>query len=185
MRQSREILENGLMERSKTSQPQSRLRTVVWATVVLSVLVIGGAFFAMGRYRHDEPRRNALAVISDLERALKSAELSKITSLVELPPVEAARSREDQSQWLAEVLRDEISVSGLAELRQRAEFGPLADIFPLEAKCWAESAHVPVQNCVAFRMERNGIRAEVVLHQTPTGFRVLRCNNVKQMASPN
>ena len=31
-------------------------------------------------------------------------------------------------------------------------------------------------------MERDGIRAEVVLHQTPDGFRVVRCNNVKQMA---
>ena len=87
-------------------------------------------------------------------------------------------------RWIADVLRDEVSAEGLAELRRHARFGPLAEVFPDEAKRWADTASVPVGECVAFRMERDGLRAEVVLHRTPAGFRILRCNNVKQMAPP-
>jgi hypothetical protein len=149
---------------------------------VIGVLVVCGAFFALSRYRSDEPRRDALAVISEIERALTSSEVSKTMPLLELSPSAAARSPQDQTQWIADVLRDEVSAAGLVELRRHARFGPLAEVFPEEGKRWAEAAHLTVERCVAFRMERDGIRAEVVLHQTSTGFRVLRCNNVKQMA---
>ena len=39
-----------------------------------------------------------------------------------------------------------------------------------------------VEDCVAFKMERAGIRAEVVLLREGETYRVVRCNNVKQMA---
>ena len=159
------------------------LRLVITGSIIVILVCCG--IFALNRYRRGEPRRNALAVISEIDRALTSSEVSKTMPLLELSPTLAARSPEDQVQWIAEVLRDEVSAAGLAELRRHARFGPLAQMFPEEAKRWAESAHLAVESCVAFRMERGGIRAEVVLHQTPTGFRVLRCNNVKQMAPPS
>ena len=46
-------------------------------------------------------------------------------------------------------------------------------------------AGVEVDNCVAFRMERGGIRAEVVLASAKNSYRVVRCDNVRQMATEN
>lgn len=161
-----------------------RAAAVRWTVTACAALLICGAFFALHRYRLDEPRRDALAVVSEIDRALTSSDISKSLPLLELPAAAAARSPDDQAQWIADVLRDEVSSAGLEELRRHARFGPLAEVFPKEGRSWAESAHLSVESCVAFRMERGGIRAEVVLHQTPDGLRVLRCNNVKQMAPP-
>ena len=178
--------EPSFMKTSRTRKADSTLpgsALLRWISAVsIIVILVGCGIFALNRYRRDEPRRSALAVISEIDRALTSSEVSKTMPLLELSPAVAARSPEDQMQWIADVLRDEVSAAGLDELRRHARFGPLAQVFPEEAKRWAESAHLAVESCVAFRMERAGIRAEVVLHQTPTGFRVLRCNNVKQMA---
>ena len=117
-----------------------------------------------------------------MERTLISADPAKSLPLFHVPAAAAEKSPAEQTRWLSEILRDEISPEGLAELQRHGRFGPLAEVFPDEANRWAESARLPVESCVAFRMERDGIRAEVVLHQTPAGFRVVRCNNVKQMA---
>ena len=42
-------------------------------------------------------------------------------------------------------------------------FGPLQEMFPQEAAAWAAQAGVKVEDCVAFKLEQNGLRAEVVL----------------------
>jgi hypothetical protein len=54
-------------------------------------------------------------------------------------------------------------------------------VFPQEAPFWAKAAGVEVADCVAFRGEKNGIRAEVVI-TTNGAYRIIRVNNVKQMA---
>ena len=61
-------------------------------------------------------------------------------------------------------------------------FGGLSDVFPIEAAGWAEQAGVKPADCLGFKLERNGIRAEVVLVREGASYRVVRCNNVKQMA---
>ena len=48
---------------------------------------------------------------------------------------------------------------------------------------WCQQSGIDMDNCVAFKMERAGIRAEVVLVREGETYRVVRCNNVKQMAS--
>ena len=154
-----------------------------WAAIAIVALVVCGSFFALHRHRLGEPRRSALFIVSEISRLLTSADIAKVLPLLELPPAAEARSPEEQVQWIADVLRNEVSDAGLEELRRHGQFGPLAEVFPEEAARWVDSAHLAVRDCVAFRMERDGIRAEVVLHQTSSGFRVLRCNNVKQMAS--
>ena len=40
-------------------------------------------------------------------------------------------------------------------------------------------------SCVAFRLEQDNIRAEVILVREGNTHRVVRCNNVKQMAAAN
>lgn len=111
-----------------------------------------------------------------------SAQTADILDLVAVPSSIVAQSKSDQGAAIRDLLRDEVSSDGLEAIKKGAVFGPLADVFPEDAARWADDARVPVAECVAFRMERNHTRAEVVLHQTPTGYRILRCNNVKQMA---
>ena len=111
-----------------------------------------------------------------------SAQTDDILDLVAVPPSIVAQSKTDQSVAIRDFLKDEFSPDGLEALRKGAVFGPLVDVFPEDGKRWAESVGIPTAECVAFRMDRNKIRAEVVLYQTPTGYRILRLNNVKQMA---
>ena len=169
--------------KAKIHSPGSRSGVLRWGAFAIFCLAISGAFFALNRRQIDKPRREALSILSELEHALTSSEVSKALPLIELPSA-AAGSQAAQEQWLVDVLHDEVSAAGLLEIRDHARFGPLLEIFPEEAARWTKVAHVPASECVALRMERNSIRAEVVLHLSPTGFRLLRCNNVKQMAFP-
>lgn len=69
---------------------------------------------------------------------------------------------------------------------KKATFGTLRQLFPVQADRWAQQARVNPEDCIAFRMERDGIQAEVVMLKPSTTeivYRILRCNNVKQMAS--
>ena len=68
-------------------------------------------------------------------------------------------------------------------------------MFPAEAEGWARQAGVNPDDCVAFKLDRNGLRAEVVLLKPSTlgsqsstpepSHRIVRVNNVKQMAEPD
>jgi hypothetical protein len=66
-------------------------------------------------------------------------------------------------------------------LSKEGLFGPLSVVFPNEAASWASAAGVDASSCVAFRLEKNGVVAEVAI-ATNGVPRVIRCNNVKQMA---
>ena len=87
------------------------------------LLAVAGGIFALSRYRRDAPRRKALAVMSEVERALTSSDASKAISLIELSPAAAVKNLEDQTQWIADVLRDLVSAAGLDELRRHGRFG--------------------------------------------------------------
>lgn len=136
------------------------------------------------KWKRDEPRRHALASLNDLRASLE-ANSSSILENVLLPQAVVGRTQSEQIQFLSKAMRDEISADGISALAHRAAFGPLSTIFPEEATRWAHQAGVTATNCLAFRMERNGVRAEVVIYREGTNYRVLRCNNVKQMAEGN
>ena len=155
-------------------------RTMRICAGVFVMLVIG--VWAVVGYRQGAPRRDSLVAVAALNQALAAPDHAGLLEQIHLPVAAAGRSPAEQQQWLVAALQDELSAEGLAELRRHAQFGPLAAVFPAEAQPWAEAARVRVEDCVAFRMERDGLRAEVVLHQTPEGFRIVRCNNVRQMA---
>jgi hypothetical protein len=75
-------------------------------------------------------------------------------------------------------------------LRKHGDYGPLTNLFPAEAEAWAKEAGVNAGDCLAFRLERPGLRAEVVLAQVGPdrragrSFKIVRVNNVKQLAEP-
>jgi hypothetical protein len=157
----------------------------------LLVLVIAAVLWQ--RCKQDEPRRNCLASIESLHAALSSPDANGLMQFIALPAALQARTVAEQSEFIRKALQDEISLAGLAILNKRAQFGPLTNMFPAEASNWAAQAGVKPEDCLAFRLERNGQRAEVVLARTPgsplvprrsslPSFRIVRVNNVKQLA---
>ena len=147
------------------------------AAVVLSAFT---ACFLWLR-KHDEPRRDSLQALQNLGTAVQ-ANPSAILDDIVLPRTLASRTHAERTEFLVKVLRGEISEAGIAALRRHGSFGPLTKLFPNEAESWTKQAGVNPDNCVAFKMERAGVRAEVVLVREGEAYRVVRCNNVKQMA---
>lgn len=99
-----------------------------------------------------------------------------------MPQVITGQTSAEQTQFLSKALHDEVSPEGIRDLGKYAIFGPLNEVFPQEGSHWATLAGVRPEDCVAFKMEHAGVRAEVVLISDGHGFRIVRCNNVKQMA---
>lgn len=149
------------------------------------LLVIACIATAVLWWRHDAPRRDSLTALTRVETALNSGNRAELLTLVVIPAAVRDRTAPEQSEFLAEALNDEISPEGLAELKQRGAFGPLQKLFPAEAEAWTKQAGVNPDNCVAFKLERHGIRTEVVLVRPSARdapYRVLRLNNVRPLA---
>ena len=172
-----------------------------WPTVLGLLCVVLLAGFYWWQWKQDEPRRRSLACLAELDTALHSSDPSTLLDLIALPSALQGRTRPEQTEFLTKALRDEVSAEGLAVLKREGTFGPLTNIFPAEAEAWAKQAGVKPEDCVAFKMEKNGLRAEVVLasgqkagansqkssvisHQSSV-LRVVRLNNVKQLADTN
>ena len=158
---------------------RSRRRFVTVGLLVLIPIGMGMFWFFDAR----TPRARAARVAAELCFALEHHSAAAVVKLIELPPAMRTKGDVEIQRQVLELLSDEISTDGVAALKKHGSFGALREIFPAEAAAWAAAFSVSADECVAFRMEKNGIRAEVVLLQTADGFRILRCNNVKQMAS--
>ena len=156
----------------------SRALKLVVIVATISLAVWGGYLY----WQHDRPRRNAAQAISRLASALINPNSAELLDTVLIPAAIQGRTSAEQLEFLTKALRDEISAEGLAVLRRQGDYGSLEKLFPQEAAAWAGQAGVQPGDCVAFRLERNGVRAEVVLIQEGQAYRVLRCNNVKQLA---
>jgi len=102
-----------------------------------------------------------------------------------LPQAIKGQTVAEQTDFLVKALHDEISPEGILALKHHAEFGSLKTIFPNEAADWCSQAGVNADDCVAFKMERAGIQAEIVLVHEGQNYRVVRCKDVKQMAGVN
>ncbi len=133
-------------------------------------------------FKEGAHRREAIQALVELDRLIRNADSAPALAKVILPPSQANAQQDAQAAWLRSTLQDEISDTGIHEMQRHADFGALKELFPVEGLRWAASAQVQPDDCVAFRMERNGITAEVVLHRSASGMRILRCNNIKQMA---
>ena len=162
---------------------------------LIALLVVASIAAAVFWWVHDAPRRDSLASLARLDSALHSSSRADLLDLIVIPAAVQGRTAPEQSEFLVKALNDEISPEGLAVLRKQGHYGPLRKLFPAEAETWARQAGVNPDECVAFKLERHGLRAEVVLlkpstpnsqlstHEAP--YRIVRINNVKQMADIN
>lgn len=159
-----------------------------YAFAVLTLLIVAACGVWLWRWKQDEPRRTAIHALAGFTAALNTGDSDTLLKTVVLPAAVQGRTAPEQAEFLTKALRDEISPEGLEVLRQQGQFGPLTNIFPAEAQAWASQAGVKPEDCVAFKLERNGLRAEVVLainseRKTRNAkLRIVRCNNVKQLA---
>lgn len=157
-------------------------RVKVQRTIGLLVLLSVFAVVAWLWWQQGETRRTSLSTLRTFERALQTGHAENLLNLIATPAAISGRTPAEQTEFLTKALRDEISPEGLTILQRAGEFGPLAQLFPQESAAWAARAGVMPTDCVAFRLERDGLRAEVVLVREGEAFRVVRCNNVKQLA---
>lgn len=152
---------------------------------LLAIVLLGAAAYW---WMHDAPRRQALASLSRLDAALHAGSRTELLDLLILPATVRGRSAAEQSEFLAKALNDEVSAEGLAVLRKEGAYGRLKEVFPAEAEAWATQANVNAADCVAFKLERHGLRAEVVVLKPSSPdalYRIVRVNNVKQLAEAN
>jgi hypothetical protein len=159
-----------------------------WKLGVAALLVVA-TFLLWAKWKRDEPRRECFAALQQFDSALRSPGHNSHLDSVVLPAAIQGRTTPEQVEFLTKALADEISPGGLAVLQREGAFGSLTNLFPAEAEKWAKQAGVNPADCMAFKLERNGQRAEVVLtkpsalnSQPSTPFRIVRCNNVKQLA---
>ena len=145
------------------SPPVKRALSLAWRLVVTLFVGVLAVWFTVDRYQRGAPRRTALAALVEVNRSLAAADSTRTLKLFVLPAAAAGRTPSEQAQWLGEILRDEISDAGIEEIRRHGRYGSLAEIFPEDASRWAESASLRVEDCVAFKLERNGMRCEVIL----------------------
>jgi hypothetical protein len=145
-------------------------------------LAVGAAVLL---WQNGQPRREALQEVFKLADNLANNHGAELLDTILIPVAIQSRTPSEQEQFLAKTLADEISPAGVAALKRHAEFGPLKSIFPNEAPVWCSQAGVNAEDCVAFKMERAGIQAEIVLVHEGKNYRVVRCKDVKQMAGVN
>jgi len=146
------------------------------------LLLLGG----LAWYFHNAgvPRRQAIQTLTALTDSLQAGDSVRLLQTVTLPAALQDRTSAEQFEFLAKALRDEVTPEGLELLSREAEFGQLNELFPQDGVRWAEQAGVRPEDCVAFKLDRNGLRTEVVLAKDssprapPNSFKIIRCNNV-------
>jgi hypothetical protein len=128
--------------------------------VSFALLVLAAGFWAL-RWKQDEPRRLCFQRLQILDDALHSGNAHALLSNIALPAALQNRTAAEQFDFLPKALHDEFSPEGLAVLGREAAFDPLKEIFPVESPNWAVQAGLKIQDCVDFKLERDGLRAEV------------------------
>ena len=163
------------------AKPMRRASMRVGVTVFVIVIgVAAGSYY----WLVTPPSIEKLATLGVLENLQTAIDFSTEdpSNWVLRPTVAEDKTPEEYQRWLREVLQEEISKEGLAVLAKDAQFGPLLSLFPDQAVAWTSPHSIPPEACLAYRMERAGITAEVVLAPHQGSFKIIRCNNIKQMA---
>lgn len=150
-------------------------------TTFISLIMLG---IWMGyRWQQDAPRRFCLKTLAELQTATVSGNPEGLLRQLVLPQALQGRTTAEQVEFITKVLRDEVSPAGIAYLKAHGTFGPLPQLFPAECERWSTQAGVDPGRCVAFKMQQRDLRTEVVLLRDGAGYRVVRCNNVVQLAA--
>ena len=149
------------------------------AILAASALIAG---FCVLFWHKGEPRRAALKSISKLASNLANPNSSELLDNIVIPAAVSDRTPAEQREFIIKALADEISPEGVQALKQHAQFGSLKSVFPGDFSKWCDQVGANPDDCVAFKMERAGVLAEVVLVREGEIYRIVRCDNVKQMA---
>ncbi len=157
-------------------------RTMNRAWLIGGVMVGAVSCLLYFHWRHDAPRRRALVSLRQFSGDLSSGSSTFLDRIV-IPDAVRSRTSNEQLDFIRKSLQDEISDAGLTLLKKQGVFGSLKEVFPKEAETWSRQAGVSPEKCVAFKMEQNGLRSEIVLFAENQTYKVVRCNNVKQMAA--
>jgi hypothetical protein len=155
-----------------------------WKTLVVLLLVVGSSFLWVF-WKQGQSRRDSIKTLNAFSQSLNSRDPAALLDKIVLPQAIKGQTVAEQTDFLVKALHDEISPEGILALKHHAEFGSLKTIFPNEAADWCSQAGVNADDCVAFKMERAGIQAEIVLVHEGQNYRVVRCKDVKQMAGVN
>jgi hypothetical protein len=153
-------------------------RKIIASTLAVLGLAAGLAWWAL----HAKKRERPAMAARDFARSVADRDGARLLAAATLPSSMTHLSQDEQQSRLLELLSSEISPEGVEALAAEGQFGPLADIFPDDAAAWTAPCGVSPAECVAFRMERDGLRAELVLHKSGDSYKIIRCNNVRQMA---
>ena len=150
----------------------------IFTTMLLLILVIASILLIL-RWDKTKPRRDAVRFVHGVYEQLFTANDADVLNKIVLPSSYNTRTDTEKIDFLRKALRDEISEEGLRRIAKEGEFGALLDIFPETGNEWASKAGVGAGDCVAFRLERNGIRSELVVYVGTTPNRMVRANNIK------
>lgn len=141
--------------------------------VVASIIVV---FFVR---EHQRPKREAIAVLQQLEQMVRADSTAQIERVIVVPEVVRDRSPSEKARLLREIFQNEVTTEGIESLRKVGTWGPLLDVFPDEAGRWTESTGIDPARCMALRNDGPDFRSEVVLVNDDNQLRVLRCNDVR------
>ena len=154
-----------------------RLAFLSIATCILAVICLWEY-----QWRKSEPKRHCLAVLRQFQASLNSPDSDLLLKQVAIPQAVQGKTPQEQAEFLRKALKGEISEDGLRLMAKRGSFGPLSEIFPDDGTAWAKQAGVNPENCVAFRRDGQRFRTEVVLEVQGQTYRIVRCNNVNNLA---
>jgi hypothetical protein len=159
------------------------MRHYIWLVVILLLAGAGiGGYLYWQKRGVDQPRQASIQALQRLGMALDGGPQSDLLNVVFLPPSMGGRTPEEHADFLRKALKDEVSPEGIAILGRTGRYGALTEVFPDEAQRWSELFGVKAADCVAFRAEKNGLRAEVVICTNGPMPKIMRVNNVRQLA---
>ena len=161
----------------KTAIMGRRFQLLVVATLVLTLICLLGY-----SWKRNEPKRRSVQALRVFRAALDSPDSERLLKLVAAPQAVQGKTHQEQAEFIRKALNNEISEDGLRMIAKQGSFGPLSEVFPVEGQAWAKQAGVNPDDCVALKCSNRGLKAEVVLEVHGETYRVVRCNNVKQMA---
>ena len=161
-------------------------RRFILLFIGMIVMMAGISFvFAWKQWKAARPKRMAIQYLDRFSEMVtaKSVE-GNPCEMVLLPSVYRQRTIQEQNDFVRKALTDEISEEGVRVITSKGEFGTLREIFPMEAESWTKPHGINPDECVAFKAFRGGIRGELVLQMHGADYRIVRCNNIRQLAGP-
>lgn len=153
-------------------------RPTFYIVSAMALLVLG--YFGLG----SSERRQAASFAGRFSQMLEARATDGLRQLVVSPSFLADKAPAERDHLMIDLLAGEVSAEGMNILVKEGVFGPLSSVFPTEQARWCKAFDVRSEDCVAFKLVRDNLTAELVLHRESDGsYRVLRANDIRQLAA--